>query len=134
MLISMVGTVVIAACLVLAPSAPAADAGFHPGIGYVVSQARHEVPEAAAQATPARPKAPPSPSVLALAPMGRPPTVLERVRGSRRARGLAIGAAIAVQAGMIIYGVASLLAQRGQADAEQERLYGDVPDWDPYPR
>ena len=69
-----------------------------------------------------------------MAPTGRPPSVLERVKGSREARNIAIGAAIAAQAGMIIYGVATLLAQRGEAEAERERLYGDVPDWDPYPR
>jgi hypothetical protein len=112
-------------------AAPARSTDIHPGVGYLVSLARDPVTPHGTRTA----RRPPPPRSLSLTPTTtRPRPALERTGLSRRGQAALLGTAIAVQAGMIVYGIATMLARQAEAKREQERLYGDIPQWDPYPR
>lgn len=106
------------ALLGTAPSAPD-PVEFHPGIGYVMSQST-ELPEQASSprsnvfvSTVVAPEATLSNSALTRAVMAAPTPRTPLSRGDQLAqdpafRGFMLGAALAVQAGMLVWGALSL--------------------------
>jgi hypothetical protein len=126
----MVASALIA--LVLAAPAPASD--FHPGVGYLVSQAAVAPEPARPRVATRRPTLAPAPARITAPSYGRPPSPFEMLQGSPGFQRAQLATAIAAQAGMILYGIATLMVERDAANAERQRLYGDIPDFDPYPR
>ncbi|MEM6996321.1 MAG: hypothetical protein AAF721_37790 [Myxococcota bacterium] len=108
------GAIVVLSGVLLAPAEPSA-AAVHLGLGFEAAQAGQAAP---AQVEPAHEATEPSAPLAVLPRAGmKPPSTLDQIRHTRRARVMAVGAAVAVQGAMIVYGILSLLEQEREAEA-----------------
>lgn len=111
------------AMAMLLTAAPASQGEIHPGMGVLARLSQEAQPATeGSEASAPRP-------VLPVAGM-RPPSTLDMVRTSRRAKIASITAALAVQGAMIVYGIMSLREQRREARQLREAF----PTFNPYPR
>lgn len=103
----------------------------HLGAGWTVAAQTAEQTRPAPDPAAAASRPPPAP-LAALPQAGiRPARTLDMVRETRRARAMAIGAAVAVQGAMIVYGIMRMLDQRDEA----RTLADQEPEpFNPYPR
>ena len=117
---SSAGALAIATVLVAAPTGPV---DLHPGMGMLARMSQEARPSGSQSEAPA------PPPVLPVAGL-RPPTTLDVVRSSRRARIMSVTAALAVQGAMIVYGILSMREQAREARQLRDRF----PTFNPYPR
>ncbi len=131
-MVAMASVVSIVFAVAGLASAPAAQDPVHLGLGFEAAQLSTTVaaaPDASTEPKGARSEPAPQP-VLPRAGM-RPPSTLDSIRHTRRARAFSVGAAVAVQGAMIVYGILSLLEQEREAEALRS---AGGPTFNPYPR